>query len=155
MESVGENAESLYKYICNGTITNGKFITPVTSRWWWVGSRVHTAAARANSTLDARTSHVSPRSCMNSQPISSRATSQSLPPSLAVQAASAHSRVQKASATQLTFLSNLAHALCAKQFASKQGVFGHRAIWINWGLVYCKNISTGMNTRCNAQPIYN
>ncbi len=133
MESVGENVESLCKYICNGTIAHRKFSTPVTSRWRWVGSRVHTAAARANSILEARTSHVSPRLCMNSQPISSRAISQSLPPSLDVQAASAHGRVQKASATQFTFLSYLAYALRANKFSSKQGVFGHRAILIYWG----------------------
>ncbi len=73
------------------------------------------AATRTNSILDARTSHLSSRSCMNNQPISSRATSQWLPPSLADQAASAHARVQKASATQLTVLSYLAQALCANK----------------------------------------
>ncbi len=70
---------------------------------------------------------------MNNQPISSRVASQWLPPSLAVQVASAHASVQKASATQLTFLSYLAHALCANEFSRKQGVFGHRAIVIYEG----------------------
>ncbi len=73
---------------------------------------------------------------MNNQPTaSSRVTSQWLPPSLAVQAASEHARVQKASATQLTFLSYLPHALCANKLFHKQGVFGHRAILIFPGIV--------------------
>ncbi len=71
---------------------------------------------------------------MNNQSISSRTTIQWLPPSLAVQAASAHARVQKASATQLTFLPYLAHALCANKFSRKQGVFGHHAILIFEGI---------------------
>ncbi len=69
------------------------------------------AAARANSILDACTSHLSSRSCMNNQLIRSRATSQWLPESLTVQAASAHARVQKASATQLVFVLSSARTL--------------------------------------------
>ncbi len=54
--------------------------------------------------------------------------------SLTVQAASAHARVQKASTTQLTQPSYLAHALCANKLFHKQDVFGHRAILIFPGI---------------------
>ncbi len=98
-------------------------------------ARVYTSpTARANSMLNARTSHLSLRSYINNQPISSRAASQWLPLSLAVQAASAHARVQKAGATQLTQLSYLAHAPCVNKLFHKQDVFGHHAVLIFGGI---------------------
>ncbi len=71
---------------------------------------------------------------MNNQTIISRATSQWLPPSLAVHAASAHARVLKVGATQLTQLSYLAHALWTNKLFHKQDVFGHSAILIFGGI---------------------
>ncbi len=94
-------------------------------------TRAHRSSARE---LNIGRTHITPLlPFMNSQQISSRPTGQWLPRSLAVQVASAHARVQKASATQLIFLSYLAHALGAIKLFQFQAVFGQRAILI-WGI---------------------
>ncbi len=104
--------------------------TPAASRLWWVGSRVRTRSSARE--LDIGRAHITPLlKVVHEQPANQQSLSA---PSLTVQVASAHAHVHKASATQLTQPSYLAHTLCANKLFHKQGVFGHRAILILPGI---------------------
>ncbi len=101
---------------CNGLIAHRKFGAPTASRWRWVG--------RAHITPQLKVTQ--PSSALNHWP-----PTVVLPNQRAVTARRASARGQ---ATQLTFPSYLAHALCANKLFHKQGVFGHRAILIFPGI---------------------